>query len=80
MFQSVLVYFYTRAAGVTFAHYTEPLSYRAPHDNLASEQPYLVDGPTWELVTQYIWEKEIKIDPLRIDTILSGPILTDVCR
>ena len=28
----------------------------------------------------FIWEMKIKIGPLRIDTILGGPILTDLCR
>ena len=27
-----------------------------------------------------LWEMSIKIGPLRIDTILSGRILTDLCR
>ena len=33
-----------------------------------------------DLLGHLLWEMKIKIGPLRIDTILSGPILTDLCR
>ena len=42
--------------------------------------PELCISIIWYPKGHLLWEMRIKIGQLRIDTILSGPILTDLCR